>query len=122
MSKLNLKFVFISLLFLAFLVQATTAQEPSAEHPLAFLKQLVGEKCQVHLKNGEMINGTLWVYGNDYVSVKVKKGLLYSKTEKYYASEIDFIKDKAANRYYMPGVVGGIIEKSQKKLLIVGSL
>jgi len=118
MSKLNLKFVFISLLFLTFLVQAATAQEPSAENPLAFLKQLVGEKCQVHLKNGETINGTLWVYGNDYVSVKVKKGLLYSKTEKYYVSEIDFIKDKAANRYYMPGVVGGIIEKSQKKLLI----
>ena len=118
MSKLKLKFVFISLLFLALLVQSTAAQEPSAENPLAFLKQLVGEKCEVHLKNGEMIKGTLWVYGNDYVSMKVKKGLLYSKTEKYYASEIDFIKDKAANRYYMPRVVSGINEKPQKKLLI----
>ncbi len=118
MSKLNLKFVFISLLFLALLIQSTAAQEPSAENPLAFLKQLVGEKCEVHLKNGVRMKGSLWVYGNDYVSVKVKKGLLYSKTEKYYASEIDFIKDKAANRYYMPRVVSGINEKPQKKLLI----
>ncbi|MCH7756397.1 hypothetical protein IH970_14910 [candidate division KSB1 bacterium] len=58
MSKLKLKFIFISLLFLALLVQATTAQENTAENPLAFLKQLVGEKCAVHLKIGEVIIGT----------------------------------------------------------------
>jgi len=118
MSKLKLKFIFIFLLFLTLLVQATTAQEPAAQNPLAFLKPLVGEKCAVHLKNGEVINGTLWVYGNDYVSVKVKKGLLYSKTEKYYASEIDFLKDKAANRYYMPRANRGTDEKPTTKLYI----
>jgi len=118
MSKLKLKFIFTFLLFLTLLVQATTAQEPAAQNPLAFLKPLVGEKCAVHLKNGEVINGTLWVYGNDYVSVKVKKGLLYSKTEKYYASEIDFLKDKAANRYYMPRADRGTDEKPTTKLYI----
>jgi len=118
MSKLKLKFVFIFLLFIALLAQATTAQERTAENPLAFLKQLVGEKCAVHLKNGEVINGTLWVYGNDYVSVKVKKGLLYSKTEKYNASEIDFLKDKAANRYYMPRADRETNEKPPTKLYI----
>ncbi len=102
MSKINLKFVLIFLLLLAPLAQATNSQESASDNPLAFLKPLAGKKCAVHLKNGEVINGTLWVYGTDHVSVKVKKGLLYSKTEKYLASEIDFLKDEAANRYYMP--------------------
>ena len=117
MSKLSLKFAFVFILLLAILVQTTTAQETIAENPLAFLKPLVGKKCAVHLKNGEVIKGTLWVYGTDYVSVKVKKGLLYSKTEKYYASEIDFVKDKAANLYYMPRVDRPTNEKQPTELL-----
>ena len=116
MSKLSLKFAFVFILLLAILVQTTTAQETITENPLAFLKPLVGKKCAVHLKNGEVIKGTLWVYGTDYVSVKVKKGLLYSKTEKYYASEIDFLKDKAANRYYMPRVDRPTSEKPPTEL------
>ena len=116
MFKLSLKFAFI--LFLATLVQTTTAQETIAENPLAFLKPLVGKKCAVHLKNGEVIKGTLWVYGTDFLSMKVKKGLLYSKTEKYHASEIDFLKDKAANRYYMPRVNRTMDKKPATKVVI----
>ncbi len=117
MSKFSLKFAFVFIWLLVILGQTTTAQETITENPLAFLKPLVGKKCAVHLKNGKVIKGTLWVYGTDYVSVKVKKGLLYSKTEKYYASEIDFLKDKAANRYYMPRVDRPANEKFATKVV-----
>ncbi|MFQ5753595.1 MAG: hypothetical protein ACE5HI_16520, partial [bacterium] len=112
-NKFYLKLILAALLLLPIIgmAQATNNQ-------LDFLKPLVGEKCAVYLKNGDVINGTLWVYGHDYVSLKVKKGLLYSKTEKYAVSEIDYIKDKAANRYYMPKVSKLSNEKPPTRLYI----
>lgn len=100
------------------MLYGSTIQEGSATNQLTFLEQLVGQKCSVHLKNGEVIHGTLWDYGDDYVSLKIKKGLLYSKTEKYAASEIDYLKDSQANRYYMPGTNRSTNEKPPTRLYI----
>ncbi len=64
------------------------------------LLALIGQKCTAMLTNGDLVSGTLWDYGDDYVSLKVKKGLLYSKTEKYGISEIEYIDDALGNRLY----------------------
>ncbi|MFQ5604169.1 MAG: hypothetical protein ACE5HS_12960 [bacterium] len=69
------------------------------------LLPLVGQKCKLLLKNGDDVKGTLWDIGNDFVVMKVKKGLLYSKAEKFYLTEIDYIEDKD----------GGIIKISDLK-------
>jgi hypothetical protein len=50
------------------------------------------------LKNGEQIAGTLWNLGEDYLTVKVKKGPLYSKEEKFGYSEIDYLEDLNGQR------------------------
>ncbi|MFQ5638658.1 MAG: hypothetical protein ACE5IR_11765 [bacterium] len=58
----------------------------------AALLPLVGKKCTVNLKDGDMIKGTLWDFGGHFLTLKVKKGLLYSKAERFKLSQIDNIQ------------------------------
>ncbi len=62
------------------------------------LLPLVGKKCTVFLNNSEKVNGTLWDIGEDFITLKVKKGLLYSKAEKYGLSEINYIEDSKGTK------------------------
>lgn len=62
------------------------------------LLALIGQKCTVTLKKGDLVSGTLWDYGDDFVALKVKKGPLFSKTERFEFSEIKYIDDAFGNR------------------------
>lgn len=55
--------------------------------------EMIGEPCTVFLKNGEGQYGTLWEVGADFLILKIKKGPLYSKEEKFAFSEIDYVED-----------------------------
>lgn len=61
----------------------------------------VGKKCVLHLKNGEEVRGTVWEIGTDFIILKIKKGPLYSKEEKYGFSEIRFVEDTNGNVYHI---------------------
>lgn len=62
------------------------------------LLYLIGQKCTVFLKDGTGKYGTLWEVGEDFVILKVKKGPLYSKEEKFAFSEIDYLEDSNGNK------------------------
>lgn len=80
------------LFFLAHGAGSAVGQERSTNSPLqSTLLGLVGQKCEVHLKNGDVVKGTLWDFGDTFVTLKVKKGLLYSKAEKFEFSQIDYV-------------------------------
>lgn len=65
----------------------------------ATLMPLVGQRCTILLLSGEELKGTLWDVGDDYVTLKLRKGLLYSKADKYSISEIAYIEDETGKKY-----------------------
>jgi len=70
------------------------------------LKPLVGEKCTVYLNNGEEVSGTFWDYSTDAITVKVKKGLLYSKAEQVSVSEIKRFEGADGKTYDLQALLG----------------
>lgn len=62
---------------------------------------LVGQKCTVFLNNGTGKYGTLWEIGEDFIIIKIKKGPLYSKEEKFAFSEIDYLEDTNGKKFQL---------------------
>ncbi|MFQ5825079.1 MAG: hypothetical protein ACE5JB_13580, partial [bacterium] len=73
-------------------------EEVKANDNISSLLNLVGQKCTVFLKNGDGKYGTLWELGEDFIILKIKKGPLYSKEEKFAISEIKFLEDSDGNK------------------------
>jgi hypothetical protein len=65
------------------------------------LTSLVGKKVKVVSFEGKRIQGTLWNFNDEFLSVKVKKGLVYSKTETIEISEVDYIEDPDGRKISM---------------------
>ncbi len=90
---------------------AITSQQSSQ------LLALVGQKCRLTLRNGILVSGTLWDFDNVSVTVKVKKGLLYSKTERHEISKVDYFEDASGNKIYFGGSAGGAGKKPPATLI-----
>jgi len=82
-----------------------TQEQQSGEKDL-ILTPLVGKNCTVYLNNGEEVSGTFWDFGDDFVTVKVKKGLLYSKAEQYAVSEIKEFEGPSGKKYDLQSMMG----------------
>ncbi|HEX9653228.1 MAG TPA: hypothetical protein VGA99_05915 [bacterium] len=78
-------------------------QEVTTKSQTATLTPLVGQRCTMVLLSGDELTGTLWEVGEDYVTIKLRKGLLYSKADKYAISEISYIADEAGRKYVVSG-------------------
>ncbi len=87
-------------------VMTNTDQSNAWQQQSSKLLALIGQKCTVTLNTGEVVAGTLWDYGDDFVSLKVKKGPLFSKTLKYAFSEIKYVDDEFGNRIDFNGSTG----------------
>jgi hypothetical protein len=62
------------------------------------LSPLVGQKCTVVLQDNDTRVGTLWDFGGDFIILKVKKGLLYSKAEKFKLADVKYLEDEKGKR------------------------
>jgi small nuclear ribonucleoprotein (snRNP)-like protein len=106
------KMIFTSLVAIGILLSLglAMAQSPASPETTASsfqssaLTPVVGQRCTVSLVNGETVKGTLWAVDNEFLSMKVRKALLYSKTEKYSIAEVSFVEDESGKRYFVsPG-------------------
>lgn len=64
-----------------------------SDYKSSVLLPLVGRQVKVALTSGKQIRGTLWDFGEDFISIKSKKGLLYSKTVKIAFPDFEYIED-----------------------------
>lgn len=83
---------------------STLAQTQNTSADAASLMPLVGKKCTLFINNGDKVSGTLWDYGQDYITLKVKKGLLYSKAEKFPISDIKYLQDSKGKKIKLSGM------------------
>lgn len=89
-----------------------TQKQQSGKKDLV-LTPLVGKECTVYLNNGEEVSGTFWDFGDDFVTVKVKKGLLYSKAEQYSVSEIREFEGPSGKKYDLQSLMGVDLQESR---------
>lgn len=111
-------FVFMLALFIAGVSPGHAAQQSAlTTGQSSKLLALVGQKCSLVLRAGARVKGALWDFDEASITIKVKKGLLYSKTEQHKIADIDYFEDAAGNRISF-ATSGKAAEKSPPATLI----
>ncbi|RMF65353.1 MAG: hypothetical protein D6743_08105 [Calditrichaeota bacterium] len=85
--------------------QPAGAQQSTRDRISSILLPLVGQKCKIHFKSGEVKRGTLWDFDEEQVVVKIKKGLLYSKAERFKLQDIEYVEDSDHIQYHIAAVL-----------------
>lgn len=86
-------------------------QEPQSR---SVLKSLIGEQCTIYLNNGEEVSGTFWDYSSDAITVKVKKGLLYSNAEQFSIDEIKRLEGPSGQTYDLAALLGSQSQSAKR--------
>lgn len=87
-TKSILTFLVLSIFF------SVVFAQPSQNEFSSKLLPLVGKKVILTLKDGEVVEGTLWDFEADYIILKIKKSLIYSQSVKYNIDKLNFLEDQ----------------------------